>query len=1633
MENNKQEYGEFLEIQDYETLDKNYYTCHECRSISQNSLSKVRSYIIPKNLRIDRFECSRRCYLKAEVDKVCEKIKEYTLEIQDYETLEKNYYTLDECCSKLDINKKKMSSYVQIKSYILPKHLKVGKFKGLMRCYLKSDVDKVVNEMKKESIDITQAMKILDITRSQMCDIINEFNLGLYKKSYLKSDIEKIYELQQEFFLQYMTLDEVKKILSERCIAENLTNYNLPTYAQSFGGGFRGKRRAYNKCEVEQLILSGFAKDSYYKENNIKIDGYSLEEYKIAFNDFFKEHYTNEKVLGLLNDEYIKMATPIEVPNSFKRRYLKNVSTVYNKKEIDKLVLLQANTEINSTDLIENRLTAQEVIKKGYIKFDIACEMLEVDIACINQLSKDALYDVKRIGTDLYILKSSIEDHIKEFESFSSDYYTLMEVSELIKERYRSKIEKVEVPLKFKIMRFAKSKHVYLKSDVDKVYLLNNMRVSKAELIIEHLVEEGYIKSDIACEMLGVDRDRLQKLSKYASYDSKKIGIHKYILKSDIENHIEEFKFFSDNYYTPDEINKITGGRYKGKIDKIRTPLKFKMGKFISCNYVYLKSDCDKLNLLENTKKFSGEHRKKIESAEKNKQRLKIAIEKGYIRTDIACRMLDISKDQFKRVFKHTSYDSKKIGIYRYILKSDIENYIKEFKFFSDNYYTPDEINKGIGGIHKDELNKIKTPLKFKIGKFTSCIYVYSKFDFDKYNILGDDITLPEDIKVLTDTILPEDVTAQKDIVVPRERKYFTTLSEREQNVLKNKLMIETLIKEGYVKTDVASEMLGITKGRVYKIVEDASFNTKRVGKVLYILKSDIENHLKEFELFCETYYTLSEARELLKVKYINSINLPPKFRLGKFNYAKCACLKSKVDELYSLGYEYKHLEDDKALNEYYDRDTTAKILRLSKKDMTKKLNDVGIHGTKYGKSLLFKKVEVDRLKELQDEFVENYFTLEEAVIVADNHIGWLKDLDMCIKIQPAYQIDKFEKNYNAYPKKEFLKYVKDKQKYEEFSQPFYSEDVSLEFRKKLEVYPGYKFNVLCDKYPLATKLILQYWDSKLISSNATLKNKNVYVRMAVRIVYRVYDMIEEYSAKDIYALKTTQILEFLLTIEEKSYREEMVCFLEYVHGIITYKLNHEKNTNKKVFDIVKIISKFKERNNKKELLNANIYDIDTFSELLKYCQDVNLHTKNSLEAFRLDDKPRYVSLWLTVTINANNGWRIEDISNLPKINITDLLDEFGIFNLDWFKENTLSLDQSILILGRLYNHEYIINKTQENNGFFVSVELTPSVATAYAILTLYTNSETLSENNERYSNDIMRFFSDFNYPLNHFFEIFFNDFKVEEFKYSSNRVTSTLLTFLEAIKIEDQEVEEIVDNAEMLMKLRSNIRGHKKVMSTLNYLNQNPEKLDRITRNLFRRGEFGYIYSTIANELGLNIKKIARPDGADEVCLLPEITNNVWDIEIASGILNSIDKNRKSVLGKIHNMNFKQILKKFNDIVKSKYPSRVKGVKCFVGHKNCEYKDKDCLICENAIVTVYALNTIAKGLVSLLLEYHTTNFIGEKIKISYSIEYYTCRIKEAIEVYGADVVYAYMQLKREDVWCLLNEVKDVKQLYEER
>ena len=186
-------------------------------------------------------------------------------------------------------------------------------------------------------------------------------------------------------------------------------------------------------------------------------------------------------------------------------------------------------------------------------------------------------------------------------------------------------------------------------------------------------------------------------------------------------------------------------------------------------------------------------------------------------------------------------------------------------------------------------------------------------------------------------------------------------------------------------------------------------------------------------------------------------------------------------------------------------------------------------------------------------------------------------------------------------------------------------------------------------------------------------------------------------------------------------------------------------------------------------------------------------------------------------------------------------------------------------------------------------------------------------------------------------------------------------------------------------------------------------------------------------SKLGLNIKNLKNPSEVDEVTLLPHLSNSPWDIEVATGILNSVDKERKEVLSKIDKMNFEQILGCFNDIVLKKNPSRIKGILCFIGLNNCNEENKDCVKCKDAIVTVYALNTIAKRLVNLLLEYHSTEFIGEKIKLSHTIFHYRERIKEAMAMYGRDIVYSYMQLEKADLLHILKSVKTKEELLKER
>lgn len=54
-------------------------------------------------------------------------------------------------------------------------------------------------------------------------------------------------------------------------------------------------------------------------------------------------------------------------------------------------------------------------------------------------------------------------------------------------------------------------------------------------------------------------------------------------------------------------------------------------------------------------------------------------------------------------------------------------------------------------------------------------------------------------------------------------------------------------------------------------------------------------------------------------------------------------------------------------------------------------------------------------------------------------------------------------------------------------------------------------------------------------------------------------------------------------------------------------------------------------------------------------------------------------------------------------------------------------------------------------------------------------------------------------------------------------------------------------------------------------------------------------------------------------------------------------------------------------------------------------------------------------------------------MKLSHSIFHYKKRIKEAMDMYGKDVVYSYIQLEKRDFLLIANSIKTTEQLLIER
>lgn len=520
----------------------------------------------------------------------------------------------------------------------------------------------------------------------------------------------------------------------------------------------------------------------------------------------------------------------------------------------------------------------------------------------------------------------------------------------------------------------------------------------------------------------------------------------------------------------------------------------------------------------------------------------------------------------------------------------------------------------------------------------------------------------------------------------------------------------------------------------------------------------------------------------------------------------------------------------------------------------------------------------------------------------------------------------------------------------------------------------------------------------------------------------------------EIYTLTTKEIWSWLKDSSPR-HRLNIILFLKEIHRKVLKEISESEAIDKGLFSVIELdkLNKAKVREDKKKkekekkLNNKNkdnedIYSADTFLKMLNYTANIDKHIERSIEEYETLNLCTYASTWLNVLIHLNNGWRLNDASNFKRIEINNILNQIGINNIDWFKDNKLTLHDAKLIISRVSQKEFIITKTRMKGHYFCSDDLACPVATAIIFLTL--TCKKIIDNRLVLTD----FNNTLNTPTEYQFSRFFNDFKVPDFKFTSRKMNKTLLTFIFTINGGLSK-----DTA---LKIASKMRGHVTEDMILHYVKMDKEEMSKISKILFDRGEFGFIYELLINGWGESSTGLLNREEKNKI--VQSIKNNlcnVYNIEFLAGFLNDYNLEKSQVIDEIKGKTLEERREMLTDIYAKNLLSKETGIHCFIGTDNCPTlkngQYRDCNKCAYHIPTLIAIKDISLDFYKNILDYHKAKSPAKKLKISALLNHNIEIFSSAIATYGYELVYSFMDHKIHEVEDLYNEILEPDFIYE--
>ena len=844
----------------------------------------------------------------------------------------------------------------------------------------------------------------------------------------------------------------------------------------------------------------------------------------------------------------------------------------------------------------------------------------------------------------------------------------------------------------------------------------------------------------------------------------------------------------------------------------------------------------------------------------------------------------------------------------------------------------------------------------------------------------------------------------------------------------------EEYVSGEFVDTKEACDILNLSKDGVRECIKYLNFDKfqYRVGKTLYHLfkKEDLITILKLRDEFDSIYTSIKDAESKLEKQEFNSLerfDIPIyiKHKNSIFRGARQAVKIEDINKFlnHTPKDTFKRLKitDETIIaKDYYSLQEATDLLGISVNNVKALVSERKTPRAVCNNKVYYSKKEFDALKKEQEIELPKYLTQREAISQ-----GYV--IDIVNKTKPHAVPRHFRTERFDYGKIKNMYLIEDleKTKNSRFSaNPLFGNinaDANIMFLLRLDAYTTMKNGIDLDLFkkdaPFTINLWLHHTTTILSNSRSSSSIKDRTTREYVYLTKALMNMCtKNEKVIEIYNLETAEIILFLKSCNTREV-DRLLRFLNFTYKKI--KMEFEKNSViKQVYDIARINEVFGTRKQAK-VLSADTYSPDKFLKILDYCMDVEKHISNSINEISNSNTAKYVSSWLYVLIHMNNGWRSGDVVKLKSLEIDDILREYQIWDISWFENNRLTESQSRIIISKIINRGLITSKTDADGQFYCSDDIVIPVVTSIILLTLFKNSNYTALKDS----GLFQFETKHGYPSTNVIATFFKDLDIKNFVFKSKKMNSTLMTLLYSLKSENLK-------GDRAIQLAQTLRSHKNLKSTLHYLNIDKGYLDVLSRQLCRRGEFGYIYSILVNEV--NPEKCTSLETiTNEVLNIKKSLGNIFNIEILAGYVNNFEENREEILNNILSSSYEDTVYKVNQIQLGLLHSKESNIQCFIGGENCRFKHS-CKYCPYSIPSIYALNDICSELLKLLKEYHEQTIFGEKIKLSVKINHQLQIISECAQIYGLDFIYNMISMSKEEFEDEILKVDEPEDLFED-